>query len=155
MAEGNSVPVKNNSTMWVVAVVAGITLLLGIVGAVVLPIRESIKATNDRIDRERASLFREIEVIQREINALDDKLQIEDGTLRVEIQSADAISLERHSNQGLEFRNSIDAADGKLQAEISLVSSQTAIRIAELDGRLNSLRELFDFVVAGDVLDDR
>jgi len=94
-----------------------------------------------RIDRERVLLDREVLILGDRLLTLDDKLQIEIG-------AADAISLERHNTQGIEFRNAIIAADEKLQAEIALISSRTETLIARVEERITALRELLDFTLA-------
>lgn len=114
----------NNPITIIVAIVA----LIGGIGAIILPMRGSIEDVNVR-------LTREVIVLERELLALDDKLQIE-------ISSADALSFERHVTQGEAFIESIKAADGKLQAEIALISAQTEISIASLTEKIKSLREL-------------
>ena len=134
----------------VTAVVAGIALIITIVGAVVLPLRAAINAVNERINRERVLLEREVTIIEKNIKATDDKLQIEiigtTGTLAAAIEAIDIIALERHNNQGIQFNVAIKAIDEKLQAEIALVSSQTETSIAQLEERIKSLRELFSLI---------
>lgn len=108
--------------------------LIGGVGAIILPIQGSVTRVNDRLDRE-------IEVIERQLGDLDKQLQTEDGTLRVLIDAADDLSLERHNSQGDSFQDQLAALLGELRAQGALIRQEAQTDVAALRERIDAVKD--------------